>query len=85
MRATQLQIAGQGQQQVPHPQLQEATFTPVTPLKADQLEYLLQGYPNCDLVNYVLQGIRQGTKDHTLGDNPGICHQLTSSQIYLAE
>ena len=55
--ATQQQIAGPELQPLAHPQLQAATFHPVTPLKADQLEYLLQGHPNHQLVEYVLQGI----------------------------
>ena len=37
-------IAGQDHQQ--HPQLQAATFKPVTLLRPDQLEILLYSYPN---------------------------------------
>ena len=34
-------------QEHPHwQQLQESTFTPVTPVQADKLEQLLQGHPN---------------------------------------
>ena len=60
--------------------LHKQIFRPVTPLKANVLEWLLQGHPNNRLVNYVLHGLCEGFslqyKGHQVGHQP---HNLPSA------
>ena len=43
-----------------HPQLQECTFNPVTPIKYQILDRLLRDHPNRSKVDYVVQGFHFG-------------------------
>ena len=60
-----------GSDLAPHPQLNQAAFQPVTPLKPDRLEQLLHGHPNKALVQYVLQGLRHGFSLKYIGHRVG--------------
>ena len=42
-----------------HSQLNPITFRPVTPIKANRFEELVNGHPNRDLVHYVISGFKQ--------------------------
>ena len=50
----------QSQQMVLHPQLQEVTFKPVTPIRYKVLNSLLQEHPNREKVEYVVRGFQFG-------------------------
>ena len=43
-----------------HSQLNQATFQPVTPIRANKFEELLRGHPNRSLVSHVISGFKQG-------------------------
>ena len=43
-----------------HPQLQEQMFKPVTPIKYQVLDKLLQDHPNREMVEYIVNGFQFG-------------------------